>query len=73
MGTKLLCKRKWPENSLTSNVFNMFAPWLTKPERVHPVLEGSPGRPNDHARPVLQVDVILILQAPAGRRDCQLV
>lgn len=35
------------------------------PEAVHPVLKGSPGGPDDHAGPVLQVDVVLVLKAPA--------
>ena len=34
------------------------------PQAVHPVLEGGPGRPNDHPCPVLQVNVVLILQTP---------
>ena len=38
---------------------------LTKSERVHPIFKGSPWRANDHSRPVLQVNVILIFKTPA--------
>ena len=38
-------------------------------QAVHPVLEGGARRPDDHARPVLQVDVVLVLQAPTVEKN----
>ena len=35
---------------------------------VHSILKGSPWRTNDHPSPVLQVDVVLVLQAPAANK-----
>ena len=42
---------------------------LTKSERVHPIFKGSPWRANDHSRPVLQVNVILIFKPPADEEE----
>ena len=35
-----------------------------KPQAVHPILEGGPWRSNNHPGPVLQIDIIFILQSP---------